>query len=406
MGKRSLAIIIASFFTVFIGFAVRNSYGILLPAMLPSLSISKTEAGMIYSSFFMAYTAFSPVLGLLADRISIRIVLTLFLVILAIGTFLMGYSSSLIGAIFSFLLAGIGASACWVPIVPLLQRWTSVKRRGMTLAFIDMGAPIGIAMTSVVLPIIVMASNWRVGWKSLGALATLIAGINFLLVRDYPVENPNLQYNGFGGYQKKLRGRVHIKIFKDRAFLLIGASYLFIGFSVVIPLTFISTYAVQELMFRYDVAARLITIIAIASIAGRLVLCPLSDTIGRVKTIIVCEILVAISILGVLCLPSFLTTHLSMVILGFGFGAIWPLYALCAPDFFSKTSTGFIVGFWTLFLGIGFVLSPIIAGWIADVTGRFMWSFILAVAASMISIVLMYLVRKKVSSDIKLGFEE
>jgi fucose permease len=65
MGKRSLAVIIASFFTVLIGFAIRANYGVLLPEMLPSLGISKTEAGVIYGSFFMAYTVFSPVLGLL-----------------------------------------------------------------------------------------------------------------------------------------------------------------------------------------------------------------------------------------------------------------------------------------------------------------------------------------------------
>jgi MFS family permease len=87
-----------------------------------------------------------------------------------------------------------------------------------------------------------------------------------------------------------------------------------------------------------------------------------------------------------------------MAIFGFGHGAIWPLYALCAPDYFSKGSAGFIVGFWTLFLGIGFILSPIIAGWIADVTGMFMWSFILAVATALISMFLLFLVRKRVSS--------
>jgi sugar phosphate permease len=84
MNKRSSAVIFASFCTVFVGFAVRNSYGILLPEMIPSLMISKKEAGVIYGSFFIAYTLFSPVLGFLADRINIRILLTLFSVVLGI----------------------------------------------------------------------------------------------------------------------------------------------------------------------------------------------------------------------------------------------------------------------------------------------------------------------------------
>lgn len=120
MGKRRLAVIIASFCTVLIGFAIRTGYGVLLPEMLPSLRISKTEAGLIYGAFFMAYTVFSPLLGLLADRINTRGILTLFLVVLGIGTLLMGYSSMLIEATLFFMLAGIGASACWSPIVPLV----------------------------------------------------------------------------------------------------------------------------------------------------------------------------------------------------------------------------------------------------------------------------------------------
>jgi MFS family permease len=74
------------------------------------------------------------------------------------------------------------------------------------------------------------------------------------------------------------------------------------------------------------------------------------------------------------------------------------LYTLCAPDYFSKSSTGLIVGVWTLFVGVGFMISPMIAGWIADVTGRFMWSFMLAGVTSIISSVLLCLVKEKVSS--------
>jgi len=80
-----------------------------------------------------------------------------------------------------------------------------------------------------------------------------------------------------------------------------------------------------------------------------------------------------------------------MAIFGFGSGAVWPLYALCAPDYFSKSRAGFIVGLWTLFLGIGFILSPIIAGWVADFSGTFMWSFVLAIITAMISIFLLLL---------------
>jgi MFS family permease len=398
MSKRSLVVITASFCTVLIGFAIRSSYGILLPEMLPSLMISKAEAGLIYGSFFIAYTIFSPVLGLLADRVNIRITLTVFLGILGIGTFLMGYSSSLVEAILFFLLAGIGSAACWSPVIPLVDRWANDKRRGLTLALVDVGASLGTAVSSLIIPLLVVAYNWRMGWKGLGVLAFFMAGVNFLLIRDYPAGDSELKFSKFNPTLNKPVNKILMEILRDYKFLIMGVAYLFIGFSVIIPITFITTYAVEELRLRYDVATRLITITAIASIIGKLVLSSISDALGRIKTIIICEILTATGILGMIYSPTVLTLHLSMAIFGFGYGAIWPLYAVCAPDYFSKGSSGFVVGFWTLFLGIGLILSPVIAGWLADETGIFMWSFILAIGAALISTFLLFLVQKKVSS--------
>lgn len=78
MGLRSYGIIVAAFFTVSIAYAVRYGYGMLLPGMLDALKITKTEAGIISAAYFCAYTVFSPVLGVLSDRCSARLLLTVF----------------------------------------------------------------------------------------------------------------------------------------------------------------------------------------------------------------------------------------------------------------------------------------------------------------------------------------
>ena len=56
-------------------------------------------------------------------------------------------------------------------------------------------------------------------------------------------------------------------------------------------------------------------------------------------------------------------------IFSLGYGTIWSMYAASASDYFSKESSGSIVGLWTVFLGVGSILSPIIVGRIADTTG-------------------------------------
>lgn len=245
------------------------------------------------------------------------------------------------------------------------------------------------AISGMIMPLIVESSGWRMGWKGLGGLAVFVSGMNFLLVKDYPASKSDMQNLWFSGSQNKVVDAKSLSILRNRIFWLIGLSYLLIAFSVLIPLTFTITFAVQELMLPYHVAARLITVMAASSIIGKLILGFFSDALGRINTMIVCGILVAIANLGIVYFPGLSAIYLSMAIFGFGQGAIWPLYALCASDYFPERSTGFIVGLWTLFFGFGSILSPIVSGWIADLTGRFMGSFLLAIVTAIISLLLL-----------------
>ncbi len=385
---RRLAVLVACFCTIFTSYAVRYGYGILLPEMLPALAISKTEAGVIYASFFIAYTVFSPVLGLLGDRYNVRLLLTLFVATLGTGTFLMAYSSSIIQASLFFILAGIGSAACWAPTMALAQRWTSDKHRGKTLAFIDVGSSLGIVGTSTAVPMIATAHNWRAGWMSLGALGFAVAAINLLAVRSHPGEQSKLRQKRLGQHSGEPVSVIYMRLLRDIRFWLIGLAYLLTGFSIIIPFTFLSTYAVQELAYPYEAATRLITVIGIGAIVGKVTLGPLSDKVGRIRVMMLCALLIAGGSLGMAYGQGIRLTVFT-AIFALGYGTVWSMYAASASDYFSKESSGSIVGLWTVYLGIGSILSPIIAGWIADTTGTLSWSFILAAAGAVISLFLL-----------------
>src|SRR4030042_1340618 len=104
MNKR--LILTACFLTVFVAYAVRYGYGILLPEMLTALDITKTDAGVIYFAFFIAYTLASPVCGLISDRYGSRWLLTSFVTAIGIGAFLMSQVSSILQASLALGLAG------------------------------------------------------------------------------------------------------------------------------------------------------------------------------------------------------------------------------------------------------------------------------------------------------------
>jgi MFS family permease len=384
MNKR--LVLLACFLTVFIAYAVRYGYGILLPEMLDSLGITKTDAGIIFSAFFIAYTIGSPVCGFISDRYGSRWLLGSFVIALGAGAFLMSRISSILQASLFFTLAGIGSAACWAPVMALAQKWTSHEHRGKTLAFIDIGSALSIIAMSAFVPLIIRESDWRAGWKILGAVGICIGVFNFLAVKNPPDIQQAQPGKNLG--PAATTGTPLSFILHSGKFWLFGLGYLFTGFSILIPFTFLNTYAVQELSFSYNITASLFTVLGIGAIISKITIGPLSDKLGRIKMIFLCGILICLGCLGMVY-NNIITLFAATFIFSLGYGAVWAMYAAAASDYFARESSGTIVGLWTLFLGIGSILSPVFSGRLADATGTLTWSFGLGAAAALLSVILL-----------------
>ncbi|MDH4268466.1 MAG: MFS transporter, partial [Deltaproteobacteria bacterium] len=285
-------IFIASSATVFIAYSIRLSYGILLPEMIVSLKITKAQAGAIASSFYLAYTIFSPLLGFLVDRFDARKLLVLFCFILGSGTFLMGKPQSLLQACLSFAIVGVGSAAMWTPVVTLVQRWFGVKRRGTVLGVLSISYAIGYGMMGLVLPPLVDRYDWRTCWLILSGLAFALVPLNGLLLRTKP-QDMNLKPWGSesdpvpeGFPQKQKKGISYRDLLKLRSLWLAAISYFFIGFTAYIINIFIVTYGTLELKYPFAQAAKLASGIAFSGIIGALFIPLLSDSLGRKKCLL------------------------------------------------------------------------------------------------------------------------
>jgi OFA family oxalate/formate antiporter-like MFS transporter len=385
-------VLFACFLTVFVAYAVRYGYGILLPDMLNSLGITKTDAGIIFSSFLIAYTIGSPICGYISDRYGSRWMLSTFVVAMGLGAFLMSRVTTILQASLFFALAGLGAAACWAPVVALAQKWTSHKRRGMTIAFIDIGSALSIVAMASFVPFIVNKYDWQTGWMILG-IVTVAAGVmNFLVIKNPPGVVPPAEDN------KPARTKTDGGSLRDwlhsRKFWLFALGYLFTGVVVTVPFTFLTTYAVQELSYSHAIAANVMTLLGIGAIASKLIIGPLSDKTGRLKMMLFCGLFLGLGALG-MSFHHIATLFIATFIFSMGYGAVWAMYAAAASDYFDRASSGTIVGIWTIFLGIGLAAAPIISGWLADATGTLTWSFVLGGAGGILSVILLIPLWKK-----------
>jgi MFS family permease len=389
-------VLIACFLTVFVAYAVRYGYGILLPEMLDSLGITKTNAGVIFSSFLIAYTVGSPLCGFISDRYGSRWLLSSFVILMGLGAFLMSYVTNILQASLFYAMAGLGAAACWAPIVALVQKWTSQKRRGMTLSFVDVGSALSIIGIAAFVPYIINKYDWQTGWMILGIVTVAVGIIDWAVIRN-PPDNMRAEA-GIKPARVKTAGLPLAVLLHSQKFWLFALGYLFVGISITVPFTFLSTYAVQELDFTYNTAANIMTVLGIGAIASKLIIGPLSDKTGRLKMMLLCGAFIGLGVLG-MALHQLATLFIATFVFSLGYGAVWAMYAAAASDYFDKASSGTIVGIWTVFLGIGLAAAPIVSGWLADATGTLTWSFVLGgVGGILAAVVLVPLLGKDTSS--------
>lgn len=315
----------------------------------------------------------------------------------ALGTALMGIMSSFWSGVLFFTVAGFGTAALYSPIVSLIQRWFGERRRGLALGILQMGSALGIASMGILLPIFVSRFDWRFCWFLLGGSMFILFLMNALYLRNDPKELELLPWgNGPKSASQGKEGRnvSYREIFRLRLFWIIGISYLFTSASFYAIFTFIVMYGVMEMGVSYGTASGFVTLMSLSGLLGAPIMLFLSDSIGRKKTILICQLFIFLSALG-LVLSKGSTAGLMVCVsaLGFFFHPVWPLYGACARDYFKDHVTGTIVGLWTLFYGVGGVIAPALAGYLADQTETFVYSFIFATVLVSISSLFMLWVK-------------
>jgi len=393
----------SGFVTLFVTYSIRiGAYSVLLPEMIKDLQMTKAQAGMIKSAFSLAYLLFAPLMGWLTDRIGGRWVISFFCLFLGGGTFLMSKANSLTLGVIFYSIVGVGAAATWVPIVTLTQNWFAEKRRGLALGILSPSYGIGFGLMGLILPVIVFEYHWRLGWSILGIAGLLLFFINGMLIRDQP------EKMGLSPWGEPMEGKKetltlpypamgYIDILKMGRFWIIGLSYLLISYGTYTMVDFVVTYGAMELRIPYQIASLFITVLAFSGVMGGVLLMALSDYIGRKKSLVIIQSLVALGTAFIIFVGN--RVPLLMVGLGcFGFlyGAIWPMYGSCARDYFPKEITGAVFGLMTIFYGVGAMVSPMLTGHLADVTGTFRWSFGLgAFTALVAAVVIGFLGRPK-----------
>ena len=159
-------------------------------------------------------------------------------------------------------------------------------------------------------------------------------------------------------------------------------------------------YAQHQLQLPLDQASFLATIHGIFQVVGVLVVLPLSDYIGRKKTILISNTCITLALLGIIFAgPSWKLFCTASSGSWRSFTAPPPIYGACAGDYFPREVMGTVIGAWTPFYGCGAILTHWVTGLLRDATGVYHQAFFIYTLAAMVATVLMCFVRPRLSGS-------
>ena len=326
---------------------------------------SRTEIGTGQSLSTLVIVLTAPFAGRLIDRYGLRSVATvsLFLYGLVLWT-----TSQMTGSLWMFyslmiLTTLVGVASSPIAFTRAINGWFN-KHRGLALGLSLTSTGVAAFLIPRYLTPYVATEGWRSGFFVLFCIVMIAVPIVWLLIRDQPEGRGDMD-----DAKKVLSGATFKEATKTRTFWTMSILFFLIAFAVLglIP-SFIPL--LQDAGFTPAKAGAMAGIMGLSVMIGRIITGLLVDRIFAPYVTAVIFTLVAFGCLA-LGLGGIDYALPAAIALGMAIGAEADLIGFFTARYFGLKNYGTIYGFQYSMFSLGAATSPIVAGYIWDVTGDY-----------------------------------
>ncbi len=264
----------------------------LLPLLIEKLSLSLTRAGLL-TTVMQIPALINPMIGLWADRISVRWFIILAPSLTAVPMCLLGVAPNYAVLLFLLFLAGISVSLFHVP-APVMIAKLSGPYKGRGMSFFMVGGE----FARTVGPMVAVGAVSLLGFE--GFYPTMVFGLAssgwlFVKFKDVPI-----RAGGQGAVSLKATWAQISGIMLPLMAILFAR-----GFMHASIVTFLPTYITQQTGGLW-LAGISLTLVEGAGVAGLLLTGPLSDRLGRRNILLVTLASAPVFLLGFIWLGGWL----------------------------------------------------------------------------------------------------
>jgi len=362
--------------TVSIAHLVHDTYSSFLAPILPLL-IAKFSISLSFAGFLSVMgrlpSLFNPIVGLLADKISVRYFIIIAPSITSVSMSLLGIAPSYILLALLVFIMGVSSTLFHVP-APVMIKHVSGNRVGKGMSFYMLGGELARTLGPVV---ILAAVSW---WGLEGTFRLIPFGITASMVLYLRVRNIRIS-DDFKKNDKKTSLNKTFGKFMT-IFIIVAGITFFRGFMRAALTTFLPTYLNLVREETIWISGISLSLIQFSGAVGTFFCGSLSDRIGRKFTLLLISIVSPVFMALFLLFDGFFTIPL-LILMGFSLAATTPVILAMLQELDSDRPA-FIN---SIFMSISFLLGAIdtmIVGLLGDTIGlenTYRVSVLLAVGA-------------------------
>ena len=370
------AVVAGAWLTQFTIIGLMFCFGLLFDVFEEEFGWTRSVLSMGSSLAFLMMGVLAMVTGRVADRYGPRIVLAVSGVLYGLGFALVAQVTEPYQLLILFgTLIALGMSTHDVVTLSTIARW-SEKRRGIMTALVKIGTACGQFSVPPLAAWGILTYGWQSAITALGIAAGCVLVIAALMVKAPPKPIAGTQSANTAGLPFAEARRT------STFWRICLIQFMFFPSLMTIPLHIVPHGT--DLGLEFATAATLLSVMAAASIAGRLSVGGMIDRIGGRRAYMLCfgPLICALVLLIFVQTPAMLFAVIAVY--GFAHGGFFTVVSPTIAELFGLRALGALFGV-VLFCGtIGGALGPLLAGWIYDQTGSYDTAFLtLAVMAGL-----------------------
>lgn len=373
----------------------RFAFGMLLPSMSASLDLDYGQSGALGFAYLIGYLVAVALVPVVLRRFGNRITTSASLVLTAATMLGIALERDLLILWLLYALTGAGSGGVVVPVMSLASHWFHPSHRGLAAGILMSGPGLGVIISGFVVPNLRPTAGfeaWQLGWLVFAAISAGAAVLTFALLRDRPEEI------GADPFGRRSTTRLATRVAMDgsaklRMLAHMGLIFAVYGATYMAYVTFIVTSMIDSYGMEPNDAGRLWAGFGFLSLFSGILFGSISDCLGRRAGMALAFGTLAAAYLLVGFGSWLLGLYLSIFLFGLAAWSIPVIMSASAGDYFGAAGAANALAALVFVFSAGQATGPLLAGYLADVTGDFTFGYAIAGGSALLTIVLIWVLR-------------